>query len=83
MKLGKEENRETKNRIGQDILAREKREVTRKRGGKEENWERRNRETETQIDPLTSNLSPLFRQGRELRTNTGLIAVNNGAAPNL
>jgi len=22
---------------------------------------------------------PLFRQGRELRTNTGLIAVNNGA----
>ncbi len=56
MKLGKEENRETKNRIGQDILAREKREVTRKRGGKEENWERRNRETETQIDPLTPNL---------------------------
>ena len=24
-------------------------------------------------------LSPLFRQGRELRTITGLIAVNNGA----
>ena len=25
-------------------------------------------------------MPPLFRQGRELRTNTGLIAVDNGAA---
>ena len=41
MKLGKGENRETETRIDQYILAREKRETTRK-GGKEETFESRN-----------------------------------------
>ncbi len=62
MKLGKVENRETKNRIDQGILAREKRETTRRRGGKEENWERRNWRNEepdrpSDLSPLTSHLS--------------------------